>query len=366
MKTWQVGLVGCHRGGGLIRSLAGHPRAEIAALCDLDQQVLAEMGARYQLPDDSLYTRFDDFVNAPVDIVVVATPIEFHADQSIAAMESGKHVLCEQTAAYTIADCERLIETVKRTGQTYMMGENYSYFHYIREWKKMIDQGRLGKIYHAEGEYVHEIVRLLVDPETGERKWRYPRAPIWYCAHSLGPLLMLMDDRVVKATGLTPGKNMYPDEEGIGFLDMETGLFQTEKGAVIKILASQTLKRYGKGGTYMTWHCLYGTKGFVENGRTAGGDTVGLLYLEDEMTEKEGAQAYPCPSIDPNAPEEAKAGGHGTSEYFMVRDFIEACETGKRPIFDVIRSVETTIPGLLAHESAMQGGVWLDVPQYRW
>jgi len=49
-----------------------------------------------------------------------------------------------------------------------------------------------------------------------------------------------------------------------------------------------------------------------------------------------------------------------------VRDFIEACETGKRPIFDVIRSVETTIPGLLAHEAAMKGGVWLDAPLYEW
>ena len=109
--------MGCHRGGGLIRSLANHPRAEVAALCDIDQDVLSDMGARYDLPDDCLYTEFDDFVNAPVDIVVVATPIEYHAEQSIAAMESGKHVLSEQTAAYTIADCEELIDTVKTTGQ---------------------------------------------------------------------------------------------------------------------------------------------------------------------------------------------------------------------------------------------------------
>jgi len=73
---------------------------------------------------------------------VIATPIEYHAQQSIVAMESGKHVLCEQTAAYTVDDCERLIQTVRRTGRVYMMAENYCYFHYIQEWQRIISAGR--------------------------------------------------------------------------------------------------------------------------------------------------------------------------------------------------------------------------------
>ena len=298
--------------------------------------------------------------------MVVATPIEFHAEQSIAAMESGKHVLSEQTAAYTVADCERLIDTVKKTGQVYMMGENYCYFHYIRQWQKMISDGRLGKIYYAEGEYIHEIHHLLIDPDTGKRHWRYPRAPIWYCAHCLGPLLTVMDDRIVEATGASSGKNMYPDEEGLGFLDMEVGLYKTQKGAVIKILRSQVAKRYGKNNSHMVWYSLYGTEGFVEAGREGGGNTMGQFYVDGEMTTKEGAQPYPCPTVDPDAPEEAKSGGHGTSEYFMIRDFIDAIESNTQPPIDVIRSVEFTIPGILAHEAAMKGGVWLDVPQYHW
>ena len=88
-----------------------------------------------------------------LDIIVIATPIELHAEQAIAALEAGKHVLCEQTAAYTVDDCERLVDTVKRTGKAYMMAENYCYFHYIREWRQVIEPGRLGKIFYAEGEY---------------------------------------------------------------------------------------------------------------------------------------------------------------------------------------------------------------------
>ena len=364
MKKYRVGLVGVHRGGGLVRAMAAHPQCTIRALCDVDPAALSDSGAHFKVPDQGLYTDFDGFLAADIDVAVIATPIEFHARQSIAAMQSGKHVLCEQTAAYTVDDCQQIIESVKRTGKTYMMAENYSFYHCVLEWKKIIDAGRLGKIYHAEGEYIHEIVDLLVDPETGERKWRYPRAPIWYCGHSLGPLLFLMGDRVVKATGVTPGRNMYPDRDSVSFLDMETGLFLTEKGAVIKILSSQTVKRYRKGGGYLTWYSLYGTRGFVESGRDPTDE--GLEWLEDTDTPRGGARHVPTPFSDPDAPAEAKLGGHGTGEYYMVRHFIEALNQGFRPAFNAVQAAEVTVPGLLAHESAMQGGVWIDVPRFGW
>lgn len=364
MIKYKVGLVGLRRGGGLVRAMSHHPQCEITTLCDIDPKALADLGEHFHLPAKQLYSKFDDFVNASFDIAVIATPIEFHAAMSVKAMEAGKHVLCEQTAAYSIADCQAIIDTARRTGKTYMMAENYSYFHCVLEWKKLIDAGKLGKIYHAEGEYIHEIVDLLVDPATGQRRWRYPRAPIWYCGHSLGPLLFLMNDRVVKATGVTPGKNMYPDQEGISFLDMETGLFLTEKGSVIKILASQTVKRYRQGGGYLTWYSLYGTKGFVESGRDP--QENGLEWLEEVDTKKGGARHVSTPFSDPNAPPEAAAGGHGTGEYYMVKDFIQAINNGTRPTFDAVRAADITVPGLLAHESAMKGGVWIDVPRFRW
>jgi predicted dehydrogenase len=338
--------------------MATHPEAEIAALCEIRPELLSELGDLYHLPDAMRFTSYDDMVNAPLDIIVVATPIELHAQQSIVAMEAGKHVLCEQTAAYSVADCERLVETVKRTGKAYMMAENYSYFDYIQKWKKLIDAGKLGKIHYAEGEYLHEITDLLVDPKTGERHWRYTRAPIWYCAHCLGPLLMLMDDRIVRATGLHSGWNKYPGET-IAYLDMEVGLFQTQKGSVIKILRSQAVVRHPD----MVWYTLYGTKGFVENGRGAGwGETTGYLFLEHEMSKHPGAEAVAWNTVDRTAPPEAHAGGHGTSEYYMVRDFVAAVQAGVQPPSDVVRAVDYTIPGLIAHESAMKGGVWMDVP----
>jgi hypothetical protein len=50
----------------------------------------------------------------------------------------------------------------------------------------------------------------------------------------------------------------------------------------------------------------------------------------------------------------------------MVRDFIGAINEGGRPPIDVMRSVDMTAPGIVAHEAAMKGGVWLDVPLFNW
>ncbi len=360
MKKWQVGIVGLRRGEGFVRVVGAHPRMEVAALCDVDERRLAETGSAFELPDDRSFTDFDEFLTAPLDVVMIATPIAFHAEQTIQSLESGRHVLCEQTAAYTIEDCERIVQAVKRTGMAYMMAENYCYFHYIRQWKQLIDQGKLGEIFHAEGEYVHEIVDLLVDAETGEYFWRHERPPIWYCAHCIGPLLMLMDDRIVKACGSHAGFHVAPEQKDHpGFLDMEVGLFRTARGALIKILRSQVARRY----PHMVWYSLYGTKGYVENGR-AGGD--GVLFVEDEMSPEDGARPIPCQLGDPDAPEQAGAGGHGTSEYYLIRDFLNALESNARPPIDVIRAMDFTVPGIVAHESAMSDGNWREVPLFDW
>ncbi len=358
MKKLKIGIVGLRRGNGFVGVFSHHPEVEVAALCDIDPKVLADTGKAFNLPDSSLYLKYDDFVNAPLDIVMIATAIPYHTDQTVKALESGKHVLCEQTVAYTFQECQKVLETVRKTGKKYMMAENYTYFHFIRQWKEMIDQGRLGDIVYAESEYIHEILPMLENKRTGEFFWRADRPPIWYCAHCLGPLLTLMDDRVVKVVGMHSGFHRFPDRtDKPGFLDMEVGLFHTEKGKVIKILRSQTPVR-----NHMAWYSLYGTKGSVESSRL--NEEGGMLYIPKEMGAHDKAQSQKYSIVDPDAPEIAKTGGHGTSEYFMIRDFIESIKNDTTPPLDIIRAIDFTVPGIIAHQSALAGGKLMDVPVY--
>jgi predicted dehydrogenase len=359
MKQWRVGIVGLSRGKGFVSVFSAHPQVKVTALCDLDERRLSETGQAFGLADSGLFTSFDGFVSAEFDIAVIATPIAFHAEQTVKCVESGKHVLCEQTVAYTLPECEQVLDAVRRSGKAYMMAENYCYFHYVREWKKLVDAGKLGRIYYAEGEYIHEIIDLLVDEKTGRFYWRHERPPIWYCAHTLGPVLMLMNDRIVRACGLTTGFNKMPRySDHPGFLDIEVGLFQTQKGAIVKILRSQVASR-----PHMVWYSLYGTDGHLENQRDRG---EGLYYSRRDMGGYAEAASIPCITSDPNAPEQAGGGGHGTSEYYMIRDFLDALEKGMRPPIDAVRAMDFTVPGILAHESAMRGGAWIDVPLFGW
>ncbi len=102
----------------------------------------------------------------------------------------------------------------------------------------------------------------------------------------------------------------------------------------------------------------------MESGRDQPED--GLVWLEDEDTAATGTRHVPTPFSDPDAPPEALLGGHGTGEYYMIREFIQALDNGTRPPFDAVQAAEVTVPGLLAHESAMKGGVWIDVPRFGW
>jgi predicted dehydrogenase len=345
VDRFKVGVVGLNRGKVFVDLFKSHPKAEVVAICDVNPQLLEKTGRELNLSDKQMFDSFDEFINYPTNIIVIATPIEFHAEQTIKSLEAGKDVLCEQTAAYTVSDCERIVDAVKRTGRIYMMAENYIYFQYVREWKEIVKQGKLGGIVYAENEYLNPIVPLLVDEKTGRFSWRASRAPIWYCAHSIGPLLYLMDDRISKAMGMLSEFLSYPQyKDFIGFVDMEIGIFQTKKGAIIKVMVSNVSKR-----GHLIYYSLYGTKGYVESPRRG---EEGLLYIRDEM---DSPAPFPCRIADDRPP-----------EFYMIDDFLKAVETKARPPIDVIRAMDFTVPGLIAHESALAGGKWLDVPLFEW
>ncbi len=350
MPKWKVGIVGLNRGKVFADIFKSHPKTELVAICDVNHQLVETVGKELGLADEQKFVSFDDFLTkAPLDIAVIATPIEFHTEQTIKALEAEKDVLCEQTAAYTLSDCERIVDTVKKTGRVYMMAENYIYFHYLRKWKEIVSQDKLGKIVYAENEYLNPIVPLLVKEKTGEFSWRAFRAPIWYCAHSIGPLLHIMNDRIVRAMGILCDFSTYPQyKDYIGFVDAEVGIFQTQKGAIIKVLVSNVIPR-----GHIIYYSLYGTRGYLESPREG---ERGLFYVSEEM---KAPVSFPCQIVDPELPQ-------GIPEYFMIEDFLKAVETRSRPPIDVIRAMDFTVPGLVAHESALSGGKWLDVPLFDW
>ena len=89
---------------------------EVAALCDLDEELLRQKSQEHGIPHT--YRVFDDMLESDIDAVVIATPMQCHVPQAIAALaEAGKHVLSEVTAGVTMDELWWLKESVEKSGK---------------------------------------------------------------------------------------------------------------------------------------------------------------------------------------------------------------------------------------------------------
>ena len=111
MKKIKVGMVGA-RSMALALGFASCENVEITALCNLDEDVLAEEAKRLNVKNT--YRVYEDMLASDIDAVVIATPMQCHVPQAIAALEAGKHVLSEVTAGVTMDELFWLCETVEK------------------------------------------------------------------------------------------------------------------------------------------------------------------------------------------------------------------------------------------------------------
>ena len=109
---------------------------------------------------------------ADIDVVDICTPGDTHADIAVAAARAGKHVLCEKPLANSVAEAGRMLEAVRRAGVAHMVCHNYRRAPAVALAKRLIEEGRLGRLYHFRGVYLQD---WIVDPQF-PRVWRLEKA----------------------------------------------------------------------------------------------------------------------------------------------------------------------------------------------
>jgi predicted dehydrogenase len=97
-----------------------------------------------------------------VDVVDISTPGNLHHPMALAAARGGKHIICEKPLANTLADAEEMLRAVERAGVKHMLMHNYRKIPAVAFAKKLIQQGRLGIIYHYRGAYLQD---WIMDPK---------------------------------------------------------------------------------------------------------------------------------------------------------------------------------------------------------
>ena len=354
----KIGIAGLRRGLSFVNVFNSHDDCRLVAVCDLDLGRAEETGKRL---DAVAFSNYDEFCEYDLDAIVVATPWPVHTECSIKAMVAGKHVLCEVPAVGTLEEAEQLTSTVEQTGKKYMFAENVNYYPAVRMMDEFAKEGKLGKLIYAEGEYIHDCRSMMKDRDdglgggiNGKTNWRAALPPILYCTHDLGPILMIMQDRIVSASGRSTGCNVAPE---LGAIDMQVGIFHTAKGAVVKILCGFSIARQPS----FHFISLYGTSGSIEMDRYNHGNNMKAYF----KGEHQNLTDIPVDFDRYKLPSGAQSGGHGVSEYYMVNDFVRCILDDTKPAIDVYEGLDYSLPGICANISAQQDGKLVEVPDFR-
>ena len=197
MASTRVGVVGLNYcGPNLARNF--DELAELAWICDLDQELLARQAVRY--PGAQATASYDDMLaDETLDAIIVATPVPTHYALAKQALEAGKHVFVEKPPAMRAAEMDELVELAAARDRVLMPGHLLLYHPGILKLKELIDSGELGDVLCVYGNRQNlGIVR------TNENA-------LWSLGvHDLSVILYLLDEdpEVAVAYGrdfLTPG-----------------------------------------------------------------------------------------------------------------------------------------------------------------
>ena len=254
----KVGLIGCgNMGSGLARNCSKLENAVVVGVADPIVEKARE------LADELNIRAFGDhrelLTEDNIDAVIVAVPNFLHAETSVAAAESGKHVFCEKPMALTIDDCDKMIRAAKANGIKLMVGQVLRYLPVFSKMKEIIDSGALGEPFSI---YVSRLGR---GSWGNPQHWRMKAAMCGgmlyeLSVHELDYMRYICGD--VDSVSAFMGNYMQSDTRD--YEDTAHIMLRFKSGAVGTLIAGQCSSMGGYDGKI---HCHKGTMHF-DNGKS--------------------------------------------------------------------------------------------------
>jgi len=169
----RAGVVGTGMGRYHMEGYANNPKVDLVAVCDLNEPEAKEMAERFGAKE--VYTDWEKMVARDLDIISVATPNYLHAPITIAALESGKNVLCEKPMAARLPEAEAMVRAAERTGRTLLIDMTIRYYPTSRLLRQHTEKGTFGDVYWAEAKLIRRrgVPRLDMDSSgtMGRGEW---------------------------------------------------------------------------------------------------------------------------------------------------------------------------------------------------
>lgn len=392
--TFSMGVVGLGQFGGQFAQLFKlHPG--VSAVYAVDELPERASKAVEQLGLDGTMGSFDELLASDVDAVAIFTQRWTHGPLVIKALRAGKHVYSAVPMAITEDQIAGIIDAVRETKLVYAMGETSFYNPATVYARKQHAAGKFGRIFYTEGDYVHDMDLGFYEAYqySGGENWKatasYP--PMLYPTHAIGGVLGAIPGHAVSVSCIG-----VKDDRGDGVFDKEvsmfdndfsnaTALFEMNDGGVMR---TNEMRRVGYPSHIRESRFrFFGTEASFEQlaTTTLWQDKKGVLDVSDQVETKPSMSADD-PSLADVAPElrgaftsglapvhdagrlpvefEGAPTGHEGSHQFLVDDFVTAVNKRSLPPVNAWVAARFTLPGVVAHESALRGGERLPIRDF--
>ena len=343
----KMGLVGfgvCQFGTAF--GLQDHPNVEVVAVSDLIPDRCAAMARVARC--EKTYPSLEEMVkDDTIEAIFVATDAPSHGRHCLEVMKHGKHVATAVPAAWgNLEEADMLFEAVKTTGLTYMMFETSAFHDDLYAMRQIYRAGGFGSLIYTEGEYFH----YFDTPLDSFHGWRIGLPPQFYPTHSNAYYTCVTGGGFTEVSCMgsrgilpqfMPENNVYGNPFGT-----EVALFRTSEGGMARMtvawdtpgIGGETGRVSGQKGAF--WHGSF-------QGTAEANALVGTLNLKKTPLP---------PTVAP--------GGHDGSHGYLGDEFVMAILENRRPLVDIAWSLNMTVAGIVAHQSALKDGELLKIPQY--
>ena len=373
-KVARVGVIGC---GFRISQLLGRIRrfssaVRFDAICDPDSN-RTEWATRELNPSIRVYSDHRALVADPeLDWVIIGSLNAQHAEHAVAALDAGKHVICEKPLATTLEDCVAIRDAVERNNRTLAVGFTMRYAATERKIKQCIDAGMIGRPVSLEfnetlgfnhGGMIHSSWRRFTSNAGSHLLEK--------CCHDIDSVNWFLGStakRVASFGGcnfFTPEHREQIDRLGVGpngeppfRADPRSRVdpFTADKD----IVDNQVVIIEYDSGVRASFHLscctaiperriyISGTEGTLRGDRVTGRLEVQRIGWDEPMTVW---------------PDTRTEGGHGGADEILCREWIEMMTEGAQPRATVIDGMRAAVTCFAIDEAAQRGAV-IDLSSY--
>jgi predicted dehydrogenase len=371
-STLNIAIIGLGFGAEFIPIYQKYPGVKLVAICQRTKSKVDEIGNAFNI--EKRYTDYDQLLKDPdIHAVHINTPIPDHAVQSIKALKAGKHVACTVPMATTVEECQEIVRLTKEKNLTYMMMETVVYAREFLFMKELYEKGELGKVQFMKASHQQDM--------DGWPNYWPGLPPMYYATHCVGPVLGLLrkDAEYVSCFGSgTIREDLHKHYNSPYAVETtHIKLKNTDVSAHIYRSLFDVARQYRESFE------VYGIKKSVEWPLIEGHPLIVHTAkkpepeIPAEVESPDYAKLLPEPiqrfttkgvydADDHQHLSFTQGAGHGGSHPHLVHEFVSALKTGRQPYPNAKQSANITCVGILAHESAKQGGKVIPLPEFTW